>query len=95
MKEYALSPQGIETIFATNVVGTFVLTNILLPKLEITAVQYSNSRIVITGSSFHLACQELKFDLLMSPTAIKSPTPVDSCWRYARRYIAQSLALRA
>ena len=94
VKEYALSPQGIEMIFATNVVGTFVLTNILVPKLEITAAQYGSSRIVITGSSFHLACQELNFDLLLSPTPIKSPTSVDSCWRYARRYSENSSVLR-
>jgi NAD(P)-dependent dehydrogenase (short-subunit alcohol dehydrogenase family) len=93
VKDYALSPQGIETIFATNVFGTFVIINILLPRLESTAARYGNSRIVVTGSSFHLACQELKFDLLMSPTPIKSPKAVDSCWRYARRYVHNLLFL--
>jgi hypothetical protein len=85
MKEYTLSPQGIETIFATNVVGAFVLTNILVPILESTAVQYGNSRIVTTASSLHMGCQELKLDLIMSPTPVKSPAAVDSVWRYARR----------
>ena len=83
--DYTLSPQGIETIFATNVVGPFVLTNILLPKLESTADKYGNARIVMTSSSFHMGCQELKLDLTMSPTRIKSPDALDSCWRYARR----------
>jgi hypothetical protein len=85
-KDYTLSAQGIETIFATNVVGPFVLTNILLPKLESTATQHGNARIVITSSSLHLGCRELKLDLIMSPIPVKHPAAVDSCWRYARRY---------
>jgi NAD(P)-dependent dehydrogenase (short-subunit alcohol dehydrogenase family) len=76
------------------VVGHFVLTQILLPKLEDTAAKYGNSRIVITSSSFHMGCQELKLDLTMSPTRIKSPYALDSCWRYARSKLGTILFTR-
>ncbi|KAG9244648.1 putative short chain dehydrogenase/reductase [Calycina marina] len=89
--DYTLSPQGIETIWATNVIGTFVLTNILLPTLESTAEKYGDSRIVVTSSSFHMGCQELKLDLLKSPTRVKSPDAIDSCWRYARSKLGNLL----
>jgi len=82
--DYWLSPQGIEAIFAANVVGHFELTQILLEKIEETAEKYGDARIVVTSSSLHMGCQELKFDLLMSPTRIKSPDAIDSVWRYCR-----------
>ncbi|KAI9733726.1 MAG: hypothetical protein M1818_007140 [Claussenomyces sp. TS43310] len=85
---------GIESIWATNVVGHFELTNILLPKLEDTARKYGDSRIVVTSSSFHIGCQELKLDLTMSPTRIKSPDAMDSCWRYARSKLGTILFTR-
>jgi len=92
--DYTLSKQGIETIWATNVVGHFELTQILLPKLESTADKYGNARIVVTSSSFHMGCQELKFDLTMSPTRVKSPDAIDSCWRYARSKLGTILFTR-
>jgi NAD(P)-dependent dehydrogenase (short-subunit alcohol dehydrogenase family) len=76
------------------VVGHFVLTQILLPKLVDTATKYGNSRIVVTSSSFHIGCQELKLDLTMSPTRIKSPDSLDSCWRYARSKLGTILFTR-
>jgi NAD(P)-dependent dehydrogenase (short-subunit alcohol dehydrogenase family) len=76
------------------VVGHFALTQILLPKLEDTAAKYGNSRIVLTSSSFHMGCQELKLDLTMSPTRIKSPDALDSCWRYARSKLGTILFTR-
>jgi NAD(P)-dependent dehydrogenase (short-subunit alcohol dehydrogenase family) len=85
VKNRTLSPQGIEPIFATNVVGPFILTNILLPKLESTAKEYGNARIVIASSSLHMACQELKFDQLLEEKAEKCPEAADACWRYGRR----------
>lgn len=75
-------------------VGHFVLTNILLPKLESTAEKYGNARIVVTSSSFHMACQELNLDLTMSPTRVKSPDAIDSCWRYARSKLGTILFTR-
>lgn len=89
-----MSPQGIETIWATNVVGHFVLTNILLPLLESTAKKHGDTRIVNTSSSFHAGCQELKFDLTMSKERIKSPDSIDSCWRYARSKLGVILFTR-
>ncbi|KAI9815540.1 MAG: hypothetical protein M1827_002674 [Pycnora praestabilis] len=92
--DYTLSPQGIETIFATNHVGHFTLTNMLLPLIESTAAKYGNARIVVTASSFHMGCQELDLSLVTSPTRIKSPASIDSCWRYARSKLANILFTR-
>src|SRR5437667_6807881 len=92
--DYALSAQGIEKIFATNHVGHFVLTNILLPLLEVTAKEYGNSRVLVTSSSFHLLCRELDFMLLKSPTRTKHLIVVDSSWRYGRSKLANVLFAR-
>lgn len=92
--DYTLSPQGIETIWATNVVGHFVLTNILLSVIERTAKTHGDARIVTTSSSFHAGCQELKFDLTMSKERVKSPDSIDSCWRYARSKLGVILFTR-
>ena len=89
--EYSLSVQGIETIFATNHVGHFALTGILLPLLEKTANVHGDARIVVTTSSFHLACQEIDFASVTSTTRTKSPAAVDSCYRYARSKLANVL----
>ncbi|KAI9782298.1 MAG: hypothetical protein M1816_001911 [Peltula sp. TS41687] len=92
--EYTLSEQGIETIFATNHVGHFILTNILLPLLESTAASQGSARVVVTTSSFHMACQEIDFRSLMSPARVKSPAILDSCYRYARSKLANILFTR-
>ncbi|KAL2356486.1 putative short chain dehydrogenase/reductase [Cryomyces antarcticus] len=92
--KYTLSPQGIDEVFATNHIGHFVLTNILLPLLERTAAEHGTARIVVTSSMLHLACQNLDLNLLTSPTGIKSPTFVDSAWRYARSKLANILFTR-
>jgi hypothetical protein len=86
VKNRTLSPQGIEPIWSTNVVGPFILTNILLPKLESTAKEFGNARIVIASSSLHMACQELKFEKLLEERSEKCPEALDACWRYGRRY---------
>lgn len=87
--DYTLSPQGIETIWATNVVGSFVLTNVLLELIERTAERVGDTRVVVTSSSFHMGCQELDLDSTMSKERVKSPDAIDSCWRYARRYVSR------
>lgn len=94
VKDYTLSPQGIENIFATNVLGHFILTQILLETIEESAEKYGDARIVITSSSFHVGCQELDFNLLRSPTLVKSPQALDSCWRYARSKLGSILFTR-
>lgn len=88
---YELSQQGIEKIFATNHVGHFILTNLLLPILEQTSTTHGSARIVVTSSSLHMACQQLDLSLLTSPTRTKSPASLDSCWRYARSKLANIL----
>jgi len=98
MKEYTLSPQGIENVFSV-VVGHFVLTQILLQIIEDSAEKYGDSRIITTSSSLHAGCQELDYNLLKSESPIKSPDALDSCWRYARSKLgtilfAQELAHR-
>ncbi|TKA75890.1 hypothetical protein B0A49_03238 [Cryomyces minteri] len=92
--KYTLSPQGIDEVFATNHIGHFVLTNILLPLLERTAAEHGTARIVVTSSMLHLACQHLDLNLLTSPTGIKSPAFVDSAWCYARSKLANILFTR-
>lgn len=74
--------------------GHFVLTSILLPKLEWTAAHFGNTRIVMATSSFHMACQEIDFASLTSPTRTKSPPALDSCYRYARSKLANILFTR-
>ncbi len=41
-----------------------------------------------------MACQELDVSLVTSPTRIKSPASLDSCWRYARSKLANILFTR-
>lgn len=92
--ECTLSPQGIETAFATNRVGYFVLTNILLPLIERTAAAAGSARIVNTSSSLHMVCQELDLSLVTSPTPTKSPSSFDSIWRYSCSKLANILFAR-
>ncbi|KAF2145202.1 uncharacterized protein K452DRAFT_244951 [Aplosporella prunicola CBS 121167] len=86
-----LSPQGVETLFAVNHLGHFVLTNLLLPIVEQTASEHGDARIVTTSSSLHLVCQELNFSHVTSPDPIKSPAAYDGCWRYGRSKLASLL----
>ena len=92
--EYTNSPQGIETVFAANVVGHFTLINLLLPLLEKTAEQYGDARVALASSSPHAGCQELNFDLLISPEPVKTPREIDSCWRYCRSKLGVILITR-
>lgn len=92
--DYTLSKQGIDSIFATNHVGHFILTNILLKLLEVTAASYGSARIVVTTSSFHIGCQGIDFNSLTSPTRTKSPAALDSCYRYAQSKLANILFTR-
>ncbi|KAI9838770.1 MAG: hypothetical protein M1837_002336 [Sclerophora amabilis] len=96
---YTRSAQGIDAVFATNHVGHFVLTNILLPLLEITASSSANpkatsTRIVTTTSSVHLGCQAIDLPSLTSSTRPKSPATLDSLYRYARSKLANILFTR-
>ncbi|KAF2762892.1 short chain dehydrogenase/reductase [Pseudovirgaria hyperparasitica] len=90
----SLSPQGIESVFATNHVGHYVLTLLLLPLIESTGAEYGSARIVITSSSLHLACQELDLALLRSDQPVKSPAVFDNVWRYGRSKLANILFTR-
>ncbi|KAI9773563.1 MAG: hypothetical protein M1840_006837 [Geoglossum simile] len=92
--EYTLSAQGIETIFAVNHVGHFVLTNILLPLIESTATAHGDARVVVTSSSLHMGCHEIDFATLTSPTRTKGFAGVDSTYRYARSKLANILFTR-
>ncbi|KAI9760594.1 MAG: hypothetical protein M4579_001563 [Chaenotheca gracillima] len=92
--DYTLSAQGIETIFATNHVGHFVLTNLLLPLLESTASDANSTRIVTTTSSLHLGCQAIDFDSLTSSTRTKPTAAIDACYRYSRSKLANILFTR-
>jgi NAD(P)-dependent dehydrogenase (short-subunit alcohol dehydrogenase family) len=92
--ESTLSPQGIGTAFATNRVGYFVLTNILLPLIERTAAAAGSARIMNISSSLHMVCQELDLSLVTSPTPTKSPSSFDSIWRYSCSKLANILFTR-
>lgn len=92
--DYTLSPQGVETIFATNHVGHFALTLLVLPLLERTAVRHGSARVAVTSSSLHLVCQELDLALVTAPARTKSPAVADSLWRYGRSKLANILFAR-
>ncbi|EAU32252.1 predicted protein [Aspergillus terreus NIH2624] len=94
-KEYKLSPQKIDVVFAANCVGHHVLTTHLLPLLRQTVSQNktNDARIVVTSSSLHSFCRELNFDLLASPKPPKNRF-VDGIWRYARSKLGNILWTR-
>jgi retinol dehydrogenase-12 len=54
LKEFTLTPSGYETTLVVNVLGTFLLALLLLPKLRETASKYGVlPRIAIVGSAVH------------------------------------------
>ncbi|KAK2788216.1 hypothetical protein FQN52_006755 [Onygenales sp. PD_12] len=97
-----LSPQGIDTSFAANVVGHHILTRLLLPLLRSTITRFDapDARIVFTASSLHMLCRQLDLDLL-SPSP-ESPLEKryfcycidDGIWRYARSKVGVILSAR-
>jgi NAD(P)-dependent dehydrogenase (short-subunit alcohol dehydrogenase family) len=92
--QYSLSPQSIESVFATNCVGHHVLIMTLLPLMKTTTIKYStDARVVVTSSSLHLMCRRLDLDLLTSPTRTK-PSMYDGIWRYARSKLGNILFTR-
>ena len=60
----------------------------MLLKLESTAKEFGNARIVNASSSLHMACQELKFESLLVEKGGKCPAVLDATWRYGRRYVS-------
>ena len=50
------SEEGIESTFATNHVGHFLLTSLLLPTLRVGATAAAPSRVVVVGSASHYGC---------------------------------------
>ncbi|KAF2092246.1 short chain dehydrogenase/reductase [Saccharata proteae CBS 121410] len=95
VQDSTLSPQGVETVFAANHLGHFVLTNLLLPTIEQTAAQHGDARIVTTSSSLHMLCQDLDFSILTSSAPPKlSPAILDAVVRYARSKLANILFTR-
>lgn len=58
LSELELSPQGIEGQFATNHIGHFLLTNLLLDNIKAAG----NARIVNLASIAHKSTRELNFD---------------------------------
>ncbi|KAH9546204.1 hypothetical protein CY35_12G082000 [Sphagnum magellanicum] len=70
-RKFELSEDGMEKIFATNHIGPFLLTNLLLDKMEITAKETNKEgHIVIVSSSAHFwALKEgITFDKLNEKT---------------------------
>ncbi|KAH7053073.1 putative short chain dehydrogenase/reductase [Macrophomina phaseolina] len=91
---YQLSAQGVESLFAANHLGHFVLTNLLLPLVEKTAAEHGDARILAVSSMMHMFCMELDLSLLTSPTPTKYPALLDTNWRYARSKLANVLFVR-
>ena len=92
--QYKLSPQAIESVFATNCVGHHVLVMTLLPLLKTTTIKYStDGRVIVTSSSLHQLCRRLDLGLLTSPTRTK-PSIYDGIWRYARSKLGNILFTR-
>ncbi|KAF2180514.1 NAD(P)-binding protein [Zopfia rhizophila CBS 207.26] len=75
--DYNLSQDGIEAVFATNHIGHFTLTSILLPIIEKTTLDHEGALIVNTSSLLHMICQDLNLSELESPTRSKSPASLD------------------
>lgn len=95
MDKYAISPQGIEAVFAANVVGHQVLLTLLLPLMRRTIAEHgaSDVRVIVTSSSMHRLCRELDLSLLQSSGATK-PQLFDGIWRYARSKVGTILLAR-
>ncbi|KAJ9635771.1 hypothetical protein H2199_008123 [Coniosporium tulheliwenetii] len=92
----------LDPTFATNHLGHFVLTNLLLPLLRATPRTHNtaSSRIVTSSSSLHLLCRSLDLNLLTASAAdpktsrIPGARAVEGVWRYARSKLANILFTR-
>ncbi|PGH01194.1 hypothetical protein GX51_05390 [Blastomyces parvus] len=93
-----VSPQSIEAIFATNHVGHYILTVLLLPLLHSTIARFpdaTSARIVVTASSLHSLCRELDFNLLTPSEGTPTKSACyDGIWRYGRSKLANILSTR-
>ena len=56
--------EGYEATFATNTLGTYRLTELLLPLLEKTGTVEAPSRVVVVSSGGLLVCQRVPSDRL-------------------------------
>jgi NAD(P)-dependent dehydrogenase (short-subunit alcohol dehydrogenase family) len=86
LHERQLSPQGLEMNFATNVVGPFLLTNLLAPALALGSEEGAPAR-VITVTSGGMYTQKLDLDDLQC----EKLEPFDGVTAYAQNKRAQVL----
>lgn len=67
--EHMKTKEGYDLQFGTNHLGHFLLTNILLPKLQKSAASGHNTRIVIVSSLAHTMTNGIRFDDVNFKTA--------------------------
>lgn len=93
--KYTLSPQGVESVFATNHLGHHHLTQLLLPLLAATPQKYNvaSTRIIVTSSSLHTLCRSIDFSTLTAASGSEGAYAGVS--RYARAKLANILFTRA
>lgn len=84
-----LSPDGLETVFATNHVGHFALITRLLPILQQTASQPdADVRVVVTSSSLAWYARRIDFSSLQTPFTQENGKLIDM---YTRSKLANLL----
>lgn len=93
--KYTVSPQGVESIFATNHLGHHHLTQFLLPLLAATPQTHNvtSTRIIVTSSSLHTLARGIDFSTLTEASG--SEGAYAGVQRYARAKLANILFTRA
>lgn len=81
LKDREITPEGFEATFAVNYLGAFLLAHRLLPLLR----KAESGRIVLVGSSDHLAVREANIDSLVA----------GDDYRYTRAYAASKAVAMA
>lgn len=85
---------GFELVFGVNHLGHFLLTELLLERLEQTGTGEAPARVVNVASRAHYRCEGVDFDALTRPTASTSAFPEYTVSKLANVLHAAELARR-
>lgn len=91
-EEYGYSPQGVELTFATNMLGHWLLSKLLLPMLQ----EVESSRIVAVSSLSHYSYRTLDYDTIkaaVDKTDIDDPSTVSQSYGGRGMYAQSKLAM--
>ncbi|KAF8155041.1 hypothetical protein K438DRAFT_1863095 [Mycena galopus ATCC 62051] len=72
--DFALTPEGLETQYATNHVGPFLFTKLLAPKLLVSASPSYTPRVVFVSSVAQALGKGVDFEMLETPDPAKYST---------------------